>query len=112
MIDWERVAELRHEMGPDGFREVIDIFLEEVSVTLDDLADLPDGPARAGKLHFLKGCALNLGFAELAALCREAEAGTASAAELAGAFARARAVFLDRMARDGILRDNVRQVRA
>jgi len=29
MIDWKRVAELREEIGADGFVEVADMFLDE-----------------------------------------------------------------------------------
>lgn len=74
MIDWIRIRQLRSEIGEDGFAEVLDIFLDEVAETLTDLVNLPEGPDRLARLHFLKGSALNLGFQELANLCRTAEA--------------------------------------
>lgn len=73
MIDWARIDELCREIGADGFAEVVEIFLEEVAEALGDLATLPPGPGRARRLHFLTGSALNLGFVEMAALCRAAE---------------------------------------
>ena len=30
MIDWARVSELRDEVGPEDFEEVLHLFLEEV----------------------------------------------------------------------------------
>ena len=30
MIDWQRVNELRDEVGAEDFEEVVDLFLEEV----------------------------------------------------------------------------------
>lgn len=74
MIDWARIEELRFEIGEEGFGEVVDIFLDEVAETMADLVNLPKGSDRAARLHFLKGSALNLGFAELAQMCKTAEA--------------------------------------
>ena len=34
MIDWTKVAELRDEVGAQGFDEVIDLFLDEVEEAL------------------------------------------------------------------------------
>ena len=77
MIDWNRIAELRDEVGAEDFEEVLDLFMSEVE---DCLAQL-DGTASAQKLeedmHFLKGSALNLGFRAFAELCQNGE--TASA---------------------------------
>jgi HPt (histidine-containing phosphotransfer) domain-containing protein len=73
MIDWQRVETLREEVGPEDFAEVVELFLEEVDEVMRRLAAAPD-PARLGDdLHFVKGSALNLGFAELGALCQAAE---------------------------------------
>ncbi|MDP2739485.1 MAG: Hpt domain-containing protein [Pseudorhodobacter sp.] len=78
MIDWERVADLRSEIGSDGFDEVITLFLEETDEVIARLSARPD-PARVERdLHFLKGSALNLGFHALAALCQEGERRAAS----------------------------------
>lgn len=73
MIDWDRVADLRAEIGAAGFDEVAEMFLaeaEEVSARLR--AGRPD-PTLESDLHYLKGAALNLGFNELAALCGAGE---------------------------------------
>lgn len=73
MIDWTRVSELQDEIGADDFAEVVEIFLEEVE---EEIAALQSGVAEEelqGKLHFLKGSALNLGFTDFAALCAEGE---------------------------------------
>ncbi|MDP3961664.1 MAG: Hpt domain-containing protein [Pseudorhodobacter sp.] len=73
MIDWERVADLRSEIGDDGFVEVIALFLEETDEVIARLSARPD-PARVERdLHFLKGSALNLGFRALADLCQDGE---------------------------------------
>jgi histidine phosphotransfer protein HptB len=73
MIDWKRVEELREEIGPDGFIEVADMFLDEAEGAVRALlTGLPDHEVE-GQLHFLKGSALNLGLSELAAICQEGE---------------------------------------
>lgn len=73
MIEWERVNELRSEIGDDDFAEVVALFLEEADEVIARIS--PDDGARAleSDLHFLKGAALNLGFAEFAALCQDGE---------------------------------------
>lgn len=73
MIEWDHVAELRAEIGDEGFCEVVDLFLEEVELVIDRLQTAPE-PARFEQdLHFLKGSAWNLGFAEFGALCMAGE---------------------------------------
>lgn len=73
MIDWTRVHELRSEIGEAGFAEVVDLFLEEVEAVLSRL-DPAAGPGQLGNdLHFLKGCAWNLGFVEFGANCQTGE---------------------------------------
>ena len=73
MIDWKRVEELREEIGPDDFAEVAGMFLEEADETIAALgAGLAAGDVE-GQLHFLKGSALNLGLADLAAVCQAGE---------------------------------------
>src|SRR6056297_490109 len=77
MIDWDRVSELRDEVGTDEFGEVVDLFLAEVEDLIERLRSAPD-PARFEEdLHFLKGSALNLGFAELGARCQAGESAAA-----------------------------------
>ncbi|MEQ9692810.1 Hpt domain-containing protein [Shimia sp. SDUM112013] len=73
MINWARVDELRNEIGQEGFDEIVDIFLEEVEQVLAKLRDTPDRKTLREDLHFLKGCALNLGFSELASRCQAGE---------------------------------------
>jgi HPt (histidine-containing phosphotransfer) domain-containing protein len=73
MIDWKRVEELRMEIGADGFAEVADMFLEEADQAVKALAAGLAVDEVEGQLHFLKGSALNLGLADLAALCQDGE---------------------------------------
>ncbi len=73
MISWERVRELRDEIGEDDFCEVVDLFLEEVEEVLARLRAEPNPASYEADLHFLKGSALNLGFQALGALCRDGE---------------------------------------
>lgn len=73
MIDWQRVAELRDEIGEEDFGEVVEIFLEEVSSTMEDLKKAPQDMNLQDIMHFLKGSALNLGFTAMGDLCREGE---------------------------------------
>jgi len=70
VIDWARVEELREEIGPESFSEVAELFLEEVGTAMTAL-----GPRHSLEqdLHFLKGSALNLGFAAFSELCAEGE---------------------------------------
>lgn len=73
MIDWTRVTELRDEIGGEDFAEVVSLFLEEADEVVRNLPASTDAKAIESALHFLKGSALNLGFAELAHLCQEGE---------------------------------------
>ena len=73
MIDWDRVASLREEIGMADFAEVVEMFLTESEEAVARLtAGRPD-PTLEADLHFLKGSALNLGFSHLAALCSAGE---------------------------------------
>jgi HPt (histidine-containing phosphotransfer) domain-containing protein len=85
MIDWDRVAELRSEIGTDGFAEVLELFLDEVESVVMNLGQKP---AKLGdELHFLKGSAWNLGFRDFGAVCQDGErrcaAGNAASVEIA-----------------------------
>jgi len=71
MIDWERVAELRSEIGPDGFAEVVELFLDEVEDVVMALGRKPG--KLEDEMHFLKGSALNLGFRDFGAQCQKGE---------------------------------------
>ncbi|EIE50083.1 histidine kinase [Salipiger aestuarii] len=71
MIDWDRVAELRDEIGAEDFDDIVDAFLTEVEGTLEELPQAAgSAPDIESKLHYLKGSALNLGFSALATLCQ------------------------------------------
>lgn len=105
MIDWSRVTELRDEIGPDGFDEIVEIFLEEVDGVITRLRDT-DAPGDLGAdMHFLKGSALNLGFADFAALCETGEQACAAGnpnnvnrAELLACYDASRMIFMAELA--------------
>lgn len=73
MIDWVRVQDLRAEIGPDDFDDVVTLFLDEADEVVGRLTGLTDAHAIESELHFLKGSALNLGFSELAMICQTGE---------------------------------------
>ena len=73
MINQARLDELKSEVGEDDFREVVQIFCEEVEEVLSDLETMEELDF-ASKLHFLKGSALNLGLDQVSAICQQAEA--------------------------------------
>lgn len=81
MIDWKQLDELRNDMG-DSFDEIVEVFLEEADAGVESLRSVTDD-ARAEPLHFLKGAALNLGFAKFAELCADGET-RANAGDSAG----------------------------
>ncbi len=104
MIDWQRVQELRQEIGAQEFREVVDMFLEESDEVIAGLRKVPGADDLEEKLHFLKGSALNLGFREVAEMCRQGErlaaGGKAGDFDLPGLlrlYADSRAAFLARL---------------
>ncbi len=78
MIDWERVCELRDEIGAEDFAEVAQLFLEETDAVIKNIKKDTTPQAIEAALHFLKGSALNLGFSKLAALCQTGEKAAAS----------------------------------
>ena len=73
MIDWERVSDLYDEIGAADFADVVEIFLEEVDEQIADFSDTMAPDKIEGKLHFLNGSALNLGFSAFASLCADGE---------------------------------------
>lgn len=77
MLDWNRIRELRDEIGEDDYAEIVEMFFAEVEETVARLGRPADLAERETDLHCLKGCALNLGFAHLGELCRKAEADAA-----------------------------------
>lgn len=100
MIDWQRVNELREEVGAEDFDEVVELFLEEVQSVIAELrADNREGLEQ--NLHFLKGSALNLGFEKFATLCLKGERDSAAGAaktvdlnEILAAFDQSKTDFL------------------
>ncbi len=78
MIDWDRVNELREEVGIEDFREVIQMFLEEVEDTMVRMIAAPDYNKLEEDMHFLKGSALNLGFTKFSELCYAGEKAAAN----------------------------------
>lgn len=78
MIDWERVDELREEIGAEDFGEVVELFLDEVEEVISRLKAGPDMANLEADLHFLKGGALNLGFRQFSQLCQAGEAAAAA----------------------------------
>ena len=103
MIDWERVTELREEVGAEEFAEVVDLFLDEVETTLARLGEAPG--QLEDELHFLKGSAWNLGFREVGALCQDGErqcaAGRGGSVEIGAvrdSYARSKQAFMARAA--------------
>jgi HPt (histidine-containing phosphotransfer) domain-containing protein len=104
VVCWTRVNELRDEIGPEDFEEVVVVFLEEAETMVAELAAAPP-EALEEALHALKGTALNLGLSELAALCQDGEARAASGQAAAvpvtpvlTAYARARAALVEGLA--------------
>ncbi len=69
MIDWDRIAQLRRDIGEDDFDEVIDIFVDEVEGIIDRLRDAASPEQIADDLHSLKGSASNLGFSAVTQAC-------------------------------------------
>lgn len=105
MIDWDRVENLRQEIGFTDFSEVVALFLEE---TDEVAARMTAGPGLRADLHFLKGSALNLGFRALALRCgqgedalRDAE-GSVDPAPIVALYHATRTAFLQEMEQDQI----------
>ena len=73
MISWDRVNELKDEIGEEDFAEVADMFLEEVDEVITRLKSNPVPEQFEADLHSLKGSALNLGFEALSKLCQQGE---------------------------------------
>jgi len=104
MIDWDRVEELTDEVGADDLAEVVALFLGEVEEELAALDDTGDAPALEARLHFLKGSALNLGFAAFSEMCHAGETAAANGdaqavdpAAIRSCFTASRAALLDRI---------------
>lgn len=79
LVNKERLAALRGEIGEDGFEEVLQLFLRESEEVVARLSAQMEGRLSDADMHFLKGSALTLGFDDLADLCRRSETGAAVA---------------------------------
>lgn len=108
MIDWNRVAELKADVGAEDFADVIEIFLEEVEGVLASLTGVADPTTLDADLHFLKGSALNIGFHDLAVLCADCETLSAagrsceiSVVEISQVYGASKAAFLSGRAHGG-----------
>ncbi len=73
MIDWDRLIDLRNDIGAESFTEVAALFVAELQETLDRLLGAPE-TANASDFHFLRGSAANLGFVAMADACEVEEA--------------------------------------
>jgi HPt (histidine-containing phosphotransfer) domain-containing protein len=73
VIAWDRVDELREEVGEEAFSEVVEMFLDEVEGVLTRLRGGPRAESLEGDLHFIKSSALTLGFARLSEICQAGE---------------------------------------
>ena len=71
MLDWDRVQELREEIGEEDLGDVLALFLDEVA---DRLQSIGAEETLVEDLHFLKSSALNIGFKDLAELSAQMEA--------------------------------------
>ena len=77
-IDWARVRDLRDEVGAEDFEEVIDLFMSEVQECLGSVDQNAAASKMEEDMHFLKGSALNLGFASFADYCQVGEKAAAA----------------------------------
>ena len=101
MIDWVRAKHLHDEVGGEDFADIVDMFLSEADSTLVRLAEADDPAGIEELLHDLKGGALTMGFARLAAICQHGESACAAGtpdqvdpATVHRAFRDARQVFI------------------
>ena len=105
MIDWDRVVELHSELGAEEFDPVLEMFIDEVEGVVMSLK--PDDANELERhLHFLKGCAWNLGFSEFGSMCQRdemmaarGEARRVSIDELVACYSTSKQVFMRDLAR-------------
>ncbi len=85
MIDWQQVRQLQQDVGKGEMAEVVELFLSEVDEAIEALRynySTMAAPDKSAAFHFLKGCALNLGFNAFGAQCDQGEEITKSGKEL------------------------------
>jgi len=70
MLDWTHIDQLKKDVGSHEFAEIVDLFFVEVEGLFKRLNH---ESAVANDMHFLKGSAANLGFAELSKSCQIAQ---------------------------------------
>jgi len=99
VISIERVQELRFEVGEEDFEEIVALFMAESDTLLGRLRAVRDPAEAEDLLHALKGSALNLGFDELAGLCREGRGQAAGSADWPARFAQLFDVYQQSKAR-------------
>ena len=120
MIDWDRVENLRQEIGTADFAEVVALFLEDSDEVAARLTQGPahrhavhgivltQGPGLRADLHFLKGSALNLGFSTLAQRCGQGEdalrdaSGSVDPAPIVALYHASRRAFVQALEQDQI----------
>ena len=109
MIDWQRIRDLKQEIGAGSFDKVVVLFLGEADAATDQLLAATTPPDMKRDLHALKGLALNLGFVDLAQLCQIYETRAAEGdtdlplAKFQTVYAASRTEFLSNLA--AVLRD-------
>lgn len=69
-VDWDRMNELRNDIGEEDFADVAILFVAELR---DSLGALGPETATAADFHFLRGSAANLGFVAMVDACTRAE---------------------------------------
>jgi HPt (histidine-containing phosphotransfer) domain-containing protein len=102
MIDWDRLRQLRDEVGDEDFSEVADLFLAEIDQVVARLSGAPDPASYEADLHFIKSSSLNLGFRALSDLCQigeraaaEGRADTVGLAPILATYQQSRAAFAE-----------------
>ncbi len=84
MINWQQARQLQQDVGKDEMAEVVELFISEVDEAIETLRNNYSTMAASEKtaaFHFLKGCALNLGFNTFGAQCGLGEEITQSGKE-------------------------------
>lgn len=104
MIDWQRIRDLKAEIGSGSFDKIVALFLDEADATTTQMLAATTAPDMKRDLHALKGIALNLGFAELAGLCQTFETRAAGGDadlpldQIQDAYSRSRTEFVTNLA--------------
>ena len=71
-VDWDRINELRADIGEEDFADVALLFVSELHEAFEGLLSNP-GAATDAEFHFLRGGAANLGFQAVVDACDVAE---------------------------------------